>query len=551
MRAQQYLQARLQDMIQAKGFAWPEKATLEPPKKQDFGDLASNLALVLSKEAGIKPRDLATAFREHLLQAASELRDIEIAGPGFMNFFFRPEFWQQTVIEVLEKGEDYGSLNLGQDTKVLVEFVSANPTGPLHVGHGRGAAVGDSLCRILRFAGYRVDAEYYLNDAGRQMQILAGAIQIRYQQLCGLDVELPADYYQGDYIIDLARELFDAYGQSLLEVPEQEVLELCRTRGVSRILAGIQQDLEAFRVVFDSWFSEKELIESLAVEKTLARMLASGLAYEQDGAVWFKSTAFGDDKDRVLRKSDGALTYFASDIAYHAEKFSRGYSWLIDVWGADHHGYVPRMKSAVMAQDRPASDFEAVLIQLVNLLRGGEQLAMSTRAGQFVTLAEVIDEVGVDPARFTFLSRKSDSRLEFDLELLKQKSMDNPVFYVQYAHARICSVLRKAEAAGLGDVKPEPDVLRRLVAEEELELIRTLARFPECVEGAARLLSPHLVSFFLVDIAGMLHRYYNRHQVLNLQEPELTRARLLLIQSVAQVLRNGLQLLGVEALEQM
>ena len=551
MRAQQYLQARLQDMIQAKGFAWPEKATLEPPKKQDFGDLASNLALVLSKEAGIKPRDLATAFREHLLQAAAELKDIEIAGPGFMNFFFRPEFWQQTVIEVLEKGEDYGSLNLGQDTKVLVEFVSANPTGPLHVGHGRGAAVGDSLCRILRFAGYRVDAEYYLNDAGRQMQILAGAIQIRYQQLCGLDVELPADYYQGDYIIDLAREVFDAFGQSLLEVPEQEVLDLCRTRGVSRILAGIQQDLEAFRVAFDSWFSEKELIESLAVEKTLARMLDSGLAYEQDGAVWFKSTAFGDDKDRVLRKSDGALTYFASDIAYHAEKFSRGYDWLIDVWGADHHGYVPRMKSAVMAQDRPASDFEAVLIQLVNLLRGGEQLAMSTRAGQFVTLAEVIDEVGVDPARFTFLSRKSDSRLEFDLELLKQKSMDNPVFYVQYAHARICSVLRKAEAAGVGDVKPEQDVLRRLVAEEELELIRTLARFPECVEGAARLLSPHLVSFFLVDVSGMLHRYYNRHQVLNLQEPELTRARLLLIQSVAQVLRNGLQLLGVEALEQM
>ena len=551
MRAQQYLQARLQDMIQAKGFAWPEKATLEPPKKQEFGDLASNLALVLSKEAGVKPRDLATAFREHLLQAAAELKDIEIAGPGFMNFFFRPEFWQQTVIEVLEKGEDYGSLNLGQDTKVLVEFVSANPTGPLHVGHGRGAAVGDSLCRILRFAGYRVDAEYYLNDAGRQMQILAGAIQIRYQQLCGLDVELPADYYQGDYIIDLAREVFDAFGQSLLEVPEQEVLDLCRTRGVSRILAGIQQDLEAFRVAFDSWFSEKELIESLAVEKTLARMLESGLAYEQDGAVWFKSTAYGDDKDRVLRKSDGALTYFASDIAYHAEKFSRGYDWLIDVWGADHHGYVPRMKSAVMAQDRPASDFEAVLIQLVNLLRGGEQLAMSTRAGQFVTLAEVIDEVGVDPARFTFLSRKSDSRLEFDLELLKQKSMDNPVFYVQYAHARICSVLRKAEAAGLGDVKPEPDVLRRLVAEEELELIRTLARFPECVEGAARLLSPHLVSFFLVDVSGMLHRYYNRHQVLNLQEPELTRARLLLIQSVAQVLRNGLQLLGVQALEQM
>ena len=551
MRAQQYLQARLQDMIHAKGFAWPEKATLEPPKKQDFGDLASNLALVLSKEAGIKPRDLATAFREHLLQAAAELKDIEIAGPGFMNFFFRPEFWQQTVIEVLEKGEDYGSLNLGQGTKVLVEFVSANPTGPLHVGHGRGAAVGDSLCRILRFAGYRVDAEYYLNDAGRQMQILAGAIQIRYQQLCGLDVELPADYYQGDYIIDLAREVFDAYGQSLLEFPEQEVLDLCRTRGVSRILAGIQQDLEAFRVAFDSWFSEKELIESLAVEKTLARMLESGLAYEQDGAVWFKSTAFGDDKDRVLRKSDGALTYFASDIAYHAEKFSRGYDWLIDVWGADHHGYVPRMKSAVMAQDRPASDFEAVLIQLVNLLRGGEQLAMSTRAGQFVTLAEVIDEVGVDPARFTFLSRKSDSRLEFDLELLKQKSMDNPVFYVQYAHARICSVLRKAEAAGVGDVKPESDVLRRLVAEEELELIRTLARFPECVEGAARLLSPHLVSFFLVDVSGMLHRYYNRHQVLNLQEPELTRARLLLIQSVAQVLRNGLQLLGVQALEQM
>ncbi len=551
MRARQYLQAKLEDMLRTKGHAWPEKATLEPPKKQAFGELASNLALVLSKEAGLKPRDLAAVFRENLLQTASELKDIEIAGPGFMNFFFKPEFWQQTVAEVLEKGEEYGAPARGQGKKVLVEFVSANPTGPLHVGHGRGAAVGDSLCRILRFAGYQVDAEYYLNDAGRQMRILAGAIQIRYRQLCGLDVELPADFYQGEYILDLARELFDEHGRGLLEAPEQEVLDICRAKGQDRILAGIQQDLEAFKVVFDCWFSEKKLIESLAVEKTLEEMLASGLAYEHDGAIWFQSTRFGDDKDRVLRKSDGELTYFASDIAYHAEKFSRGYDLLIDVWGADHHGYVPRMKSAVVALGRPAADFEAVLIQLVNLLRGGEQLAMSTRAGQFVTLAEVIDEVGVDSARFMFLSRKSDSRLEFDLELLKQKSMDNPVFYVQYAHARICSVLKKAEAAGVSGLKPEPDVLGRLSTDEDLELIRSMAQFPEYVQGAARLFSPHLVSFFLLELSGMLHRYYNRHQVLNPQDPQLTGARLLLIRSVALVLKNGLHLLGVEALEQM
>lgn len=551
MRARQYLQSKLQDMIQERGFSWPAKATLEPPKKNTFGDLASNLALVLSKEAGRNPKELASEFRNDLLETAPELQSIEIAGPGFMNFFFRPEFWQQTVLEILEKGDSYGSLNMGQGTKVLVEFVSANPTGPLHVGHGRGAAVGDSLCRILRFAGYEVDAEYYLNDAGRQMSLLAGSIQIRYQQLCGYDVPLPKEFYQGTYITDLARELLAEHGQGLLNIDEQERLSLCLSTGKNRILEGIRKDLETFRVSFDCWFSEKELIASQAVEETLKQLLSSGLAYEQEGAVWFQSTSFGDDKDRVLRKSDGEYTYFASDIAYHADKFSRGYDLLIDVWGADHHGYIPRMKSAVMAQGRPASDFEVVLIQLVNLLRGGEQVAMSTRAGQFVTLGEVIDEVGVDPSRFTFLSRKSDSRLEFDLELLKQKSMENPVFYVQYAHARICSVIRKAATSGLACSDPEANLLKYLSTEEDLELIRNMACFPECIQGAARLFSPHLVCFFLQDLAGMLHRYYNRHQVLNLDNPELSRARLHLLRSVAQVLKNGLHLLGVSALETM
>ncbi|MCF8040045.1 MAG: arginine--tRNA ligase [Desulfohalobiaceae bacterium] len=550
MRAKQYLYARLRSLVQDRGLDWPEKASLESPKKNAFGDLASNLALVLSKEAGIKPRDLAAELRTSLLESTPELQEIEIAGPGFMNFFFSPDFWRQTVPEVLEAGDGYGSLDFGQGHKVLVEFVSANPTGPLHVGHGRGAAVGDSLCRILRFAGYLVDAEYYLNDAGRQMDILARSLWIRYQQVCGSRVELPGDSYQGEYITDLAEEFYREHGRGLLDLDEPKALELCLDKGKSRILAGIKQDLQDFRVEFDRWFSEKELIESRAVDKTLENMLAGGLAYEQDGALWFKSTDFGDDKDRVLRKSDGELTYFASDIAYHAEKFSRGYETLIDVWGADHHGYVPRMKSAVVAQGRAAADFEVVLIQLVNLLRKGEQIAMSTRAGKFVTLAEVIAEVGVDASRFTFLSRKSDSRLEFDLDLLKQKSMENPVFYVQYAHARICSVLRKAGESGQ-KAEPDPDTLKLLNTDEDLELIQTLERFPDCIQGAARLYSPHLVSYYLRDLAGMLHRYYNRHQIVNAGDERLTGARLLLVKSVLQVLKNGLNLLGVQPMERM
>lgn len=551
MRAKQYLDVKLRGMVRHWGLTWPDKASLEAPKKQSFGDLASNLALVLSKEAGRKPFDLAAAFRTYLLDTCAELEEVEIAGPGFMNFFFVPAFWRQTLPEILTAGDGYGALDTGQGKRVLVEFVSANPTGPLHVGHGRGAAVGDSLCRILRCAGYQVDAEYYLNDAGRQMDILARSLFIRYQQVCGFDLALPEDFYQGAYLTDLAAELFAEHGPSLMDLDEQKVLDFCLDKGKTRILHEIQADLREFKVEFDCWFSEKELIESRAVDTHLEHLRSSGLAYEQDGALWFRSTDYGDDKDRVLRKSDGQYTYLASDMAYHADKFSRGYDILIDVWGADHHGYIPRMKSAVVAHGRDRSDFEVVLIQLVNLLRAGEQVAMSTRAGRFVTLAEVIAEVGVDSSRFTFLSRKSDSRLEFDLELLKQKSMENPVFYVQYAHARICSVLRKAEERGLEPTAPQFEVLNRLETAEDLKLIQTLDRFPDCIQGAARLYSPHLVSYYLLDLAGMLHRYYNRNQVLNDQDHTLTGARLCLVKSVAQVLKNGLNLLGVTPLERM
>jgi arginyl-tRNA synthetase len=549
MRANRYLEQRLQDIIQAWGYAWPEKAQLEQPREAGFGDLASNLALVLASRAGKRPRDLAQEISSQILAQPGEVQSVEVAGPGFLNFTLRPSFWQGAVARVLEQGTAFGSCNLGQLQKVLVEYVSANPTGPLHIGHGRGAAVGDSLVRILDFAGYQVQSEYYLNDVGRQMSILGQSVWLRYQQICGLEAEMPADLYQGGYILDLARELYQSRGRELLQQDQEQALRICREHALQGILAGIKQDLQDFRVQQQSWFNESSLEEVLP--KTLQELQDSGLAYEQEGALWFKSTLFGDDKDRVLRKSSGEVTYFASDIAYHSQKFSRGYDWLVDVWGADHHGYVPRMKAATQALGRKPEELQVVLIQLVNLLRGGQQVTMSTRAGEFVTLAQVCTEVGVDAARFIFLSRKSDSPLDFDLELLKTQSMENPVYYVQYAHARICSVLRKAIDAGLKEANPEQSTLALLDTEDDLQILRQLEQFPQAVEAAARTLSPHHISYYLLELAGELHRYYNRQQILDSEQSELSQARLLLVRSVARVLGNGLTLLGVQAPQEM
>ncbi len=550
MRAEDYIERLLRDILLEKGLQWPDKAVIEPPRDRRFGDVACNVALVCAAQAGCKPRDLAEELSALAMQRGEVLDKVETAGPGFLNFTFTPLFWQRTVNEILEQAGDFGRRDVGRGRRVQVEYVSANPTGPLHVGHGRGAALGDSLARILRFAGYDVATEYYINDAGRQMLMLGASVLARCRQQAGQEVDFPEDGYQGDYINDIAADILRERPDLLEALSEEQALAFCQERAVAEIMAGIQSDLNAFSVEHQVWFSEKSLVEAGAVEKTLAGLQERGLAFEEDGALWFRSTSYGDDKDRVLRKSNGYLTYLASDITYHEDKFNRGFSLLVDVWGADHHGYVPRLKAAVQALGRDAEDFQVVLVQLVNLLRGGEPVAMSTRSGAFVTLKEVVDEVGADAARFMFLSRKSDSPLDFDLEVAKQQSMENPVYYVQYAHARICSLMRKAEERGLQleeNARGEEAVLSRLDSEEDMILLRQLARFGDAIEAAARSLSPHFVSYYLQELAGAVHRYYTVHQVLAASGQEVVRARLLLMAAAAQVVRNGLALLGVSA----
>jgi len=513
--------------------------------------MATNLALVLSGQARQKPRDLAQEIVDEIKDKAPDIEKIEIAGPGFLNFTFASGFWQKTVLDILNRGEDYGKSTAGEGRKVQIEFVSANPTGPLHIGHGRGAAVGDSLARVLGATGHDVSTEYYINDAGRQMRLLGESVLTRARQILGKDAELPKECYKGEYIKEIAKDLLAEHEKTLLEKSETERAALCQKFATDAILADIQKDLKAFRVEHEVWFSEKSLIESGAVERTFARLKENNLAYEKDGALWFKATEFGDEKDRVLVKSSGELTYFASDIAYHDHKFNRGFELLVDIWGADHHGYAPRIKGAVRALGKPPESLEIILVQLVNLLRGGEQVAMSTRAGEFETLSDVCAEVGVDAARFMFLSRKSDSHLDFDLELVKQRSMENPVYYVQYAHARICSVMRKAEERNIHAGQPSAELLAALGTPEDLELLQLLEQFPDTLASAAKYLSPHYVSFYLMDLATCLHRYYTVHQVLGAENAELVRARMFLLLGVAQVIRNGLFLLGVNAPERM
>lgn len=551
MRATQELTKALHTIVTEMGYAWPAKAVIESPKGKHQCDLAANIAMVLSKEAQCPPRELATRLAAALPAHNAAIAAVDIAGPGFLNVTFTPAFWQQTVLDIEQAGEAFGSVNLGQGRKTNVEYVSANPTGPLHIGHGRGAAVGDSLARLLRFAGFDVSTEYYTNDAGRQMRLLGLSVWMRAQELRGEQIEIPKDFYRGDYIIDIAREVL-ALHPDLLKLEPEKAQDICFDYAMQSILAGIKKDLQDFRVEHQVWFSEKSLVERGAVEETFARLKKSGLAFEQDNALWFATTGLGDDKDRVLRKSDGTLTYFASDIAYHDDKYLRGFDFTIDVWGADHHGYIPRMRAAVNALGRQPEDFEVVLIQLVNLLANGKPVSMSTRAGTFETLADVVKEVGVDAARFMFLSRKSDSPLDFDLELVKQRTMDNPVYYVQYAHARICAVLRRAAERGL--TLPKNSVMADLAplnTPEDLALLRMIERFDDEINAAAGALAAHHVSHYLMELASVLHSYYAKHQVIQNDDPQTSAARLALLRSVAQVVRNGLAILGVSAPDTM
>jgi arginyl-tRNA synthetase len=517
---------------------------LEPPKQREFGDLATNVAMLWAKSAKKPPRAIAEAILKNIHDPGDILARSEVAGPGFLNFTFSPKFYFQELRGLAAgKGDN---LDLGHGQKVQVEFASVNPTGPLHVGHGRVAVIGDVLARLHEATGFTVEREYYVNDAGNQMENLALSIDARYRELFGERVDFPESGYPGEYVKDIAGEIKRQHGDRYLDHDRQAALDFFREYGGNSLLDTIRAQLRDFGIVFDSFFSEKNMRERSEVNRAMSELRASGLLYSQDGAEWYRSTQFGDDKDRTVVKSDGELTYFASDIAYHRNKFERRYHKLINVWGADHHGYVPRLRAAMQGLGCDPRVLQVVLVQMVQLTRGGEPVRMGKRTGEFVSLEEVLEEVGRDAARFFFLMRKSDSHLDFDLNLAKQQSSENPVFYVQYAHARVASIFEQARKAGIetGDAASVP--VERLELPEELELIRKMIQFNDVLEESVRELEPHRMVFYLLDLAGEFHRYYNRQRVIS-EDIGLTRARLLLIANIQKTVRRGLEILGVSA----
>ncbi len=520
------------------------------PREEAHGDYATNLAMTLAPLQRKKPRDIAEKIVACLDDSECVIERTEIAGPGFINFFIRKDYWPLLLESPDRLKEDYGRSDMGEGKKVQVEFVSANPTGPLHIGHARGAVTGDVIARILEASGYDTRREYYINDAGNQMNLLGTSIYHRYRELFGHREPYPENCYQGKYIIDLAQKIKDKFGDGLLKKDVDEAVSACTDYGAAEIMEGIKDDLAAFGVTFDCFFSEKELYKDNGVERLIAELSEKGFIYQDGDTLWFRTTAFGDEKDRVVVRENGEPTYFAADICYHKNKFDRGFDLVIDIWGADHHGYIPRMYAAIQALGKKPEALKIVLVQLVNLLRDGVPVAMSTRAGEFVTLREVIDEVGKDAARYNFLMRRSNSHLDFDLELAKRQSNENPVYYVQYAHARIASIMRTAKERGYSipsyrDVNPS-----LLTLDEERELIKIINRFPDVVEGSARTLEPHRIPFYCNELAAVFHSYYNKHRVIGVEE-ELSLARLFLVKIIGLVLGNGLKLLGVTAPERM
>lgn len=551
MQAFDSVRSALSGFLQEKGLEWPAKAVVEAAKDPKHGDVATNLAMLLAKPLHRAPRDIAAELAAWIRDHTDGVENVEVAGPGFCNVTFSQVFWRRVVQQVEKEGAAFGSSTIGGGRKTLVEYVSANPTGPLHVGHGRGAAAGDSLARILRRAGYDVTTEYYINDAGRQMRILGMSVWYRLRNLVGRTMAEPEDYYRGSYITDIAKEMLEK-DPSLADASDEDGKERCYEYAKNEILEGIKKDLRDFRVEHQNWFSEKTLVDGGLVDKAFQALKDAGYTYEKDGALWFATSRLGDDKDRVLRKSDGSLTYFASDIAYHHNKFERGFDWLIDVWGADHHGYVPRMRAAIEAMGKGKKNFDVVLIQLVNLLINGQPVSMSTRAGTFETLAAVVREVGADAARFMFLSRKTDSPVDFDLEAVKQRTMENPVYYVQYAHARVAALLRRAAEEGvtIPDVSDDA-ALAGLTLPDDMALLRKMALYRDMLEQAATTLSVHHVSHYLMELSQLLHSYYTKNQILKAGDPVTTGSRLALLRAVSRVIANGLDLMGVSAPDHM
>ncbi|WP_462410199.1 arginine--tRNA ligase [Neobacillus sp. Marseille-QA0830] len=522
---------------------------LEVPKEKAHGDYSTNMAMQLARVAKKAPRMIAEAIIENFDRSRASIEKMEIAGPGFINFFMNNGYLTDLIPAILEAGEKYGTTNVGGQQKVQVEFVSANPTGDLHLGHARGAAVGDSLCNILDKAGYEVSREYYINDAGNQINNLARSVEARYFQALGMEKDMPEDGYHGADIVGIGKKLAEEYGDKYVNQSEEERFEFFREYGLKTEMAKLQRDLEDFRVRFDVWFSETSLYKNGQIDKALEALRKTGYIYEQDGATWLRSTDFGDDKDRVLIKQDGSYTYLTPDIAYHKNKLDRGFEKLINIWGADHHGYIPRMKAAIQALGYDREALEVEIIQLVHLYKNGEKMKMSKRTGKAVTMRDLVDEVGLDATRYFFAMRSSDTHLDFDLDLAVSQSNENPVYYAQYAHARICSILRSGEEQG---VKADNNADFSLVgAEKEIDLLKKLGEFPAAVGEAALKRVPHRITNYINELAAAFHSFYNAEKVLDLEHPERTKARLALVKAVQISLKNALALIGVSAPEKM
>jgi arginyl-tRNA synthetase len=528
---------------------------IEVPNNREHGHLATNLAMMLASSQKRAPRDIAKVIVDNLKDPENFIEKAEIAGPGFMNFTISRSEWFKALKKIVDLDNKYGATTEKRDESVLVEFVSANPTGPLHLGHGRGAALGDTICRILEFRGYEVSREFYINDAGMQIRLLGESVYARWKQMSNPDHPFPEKGYHGTYVIDLAKEI--SADTDLSAMDEETAIATCSAIGKERMLMELKKDLEQFRVSFDIWFNESDLFKKGLVDKALNEMKAKDELYEKDNALWIRTSAYGDDKDRVIRKQDGEYTYFASDIAYHMDKYRRGFKRALNIWGADHHGYINRVQSALKTNGVSGKWLSVLLIQLVKLWKEGEEVRMSKRAGQYVTMKDLLDEVNVDAARFVFLTKSSDSPLDFDIDMVTKNDNENPVYYVQYAHARICSIFRKAEADGI-DVALSADIktLEYLKLEEEIELIRTLEGFPELLESICETFEAHRLTYFLTDLAARFHRYFNLgvkdagNRIIT-NDINLTKARLALISGVRIVLRNGLNLMGVSAPEKM
>lgn len=552
-----------------------ESVYVERTRDASHGDFACNVALVLAKKAAMKPRDLAQKIVANLSDSGL-ITKTEIAGPGFINFYIEKTAWYQLIDQIRQQGDRYGRCDIGRNKKIMVEFVSANPTGPLHVGHGRGAAYGDALARVLRAAGYDTHSEYYVNDAGRQMDILALSVWLRYLEIGGDSINFPANGYQGAYVYEIAQNLADSVGDKLTQLPDTLFEELpdeqdpaidllisrCKDclgeqafrqlfdHSCDALVRDIREDLSEFGVEYEQWFSERSLVTSGAMKKAVEVLSDNGHIYEKEGARWFRATDFGDEKDRVVLRANGTHTYFATDLAYHYDKGERGFDKILDVFGADHHGYVKRIKASFEALGHAPDKLEILLVQFAVLYRGGDKVSMSTRGGEFVTLRELREEVGNDAARFFYTLRRPDQHMDFDLDLAKSQSSDNPVYYIQYAHARICSVFRQIKDKDMATPDTNPPDYQLLREERELGLLQTLSKYPEMVESAARAFEPHQVAYYLRDLATVFHAYYNAHPFLS-SEDNLRLARLGLIDATRQVIANGLDLLGVSAPEKM